>query len=295
MTSKDKIKEVFSLLLEQSILSFQTALDRSFVINNIDSNDIYTASLDVMSKDFKNETIIIFRETENNISCGFLFKSNDLHRLARIFILGNSDKTDVLNEELNDALLELLRQVISSFNTPFYDKLGYRVNFNELDLKKIDQIASYILNEEYYGTNIEAECDGQELYFILFVGKDIDNVAAIEVDKAESINIDEYEHNDDDNNEDPEDGEPPRNIDLLLDIDIPVSVKIGSTKMFLKDIASIGPGNIIELDQDIGVPIQLLANNKVIATGEIVTEDGYFGLRIKDIVNKKERVKKLSK
>nr|WP_278252188.1 flagellar motor switch protein FliN [Deferrivibrio essentukiensis] len=80
---------------------------------------------------------------------------------------------------------------------------------------------------------------------------------------------------------------------MLLDVEIPVSVRIGSTKMFLKDIVGIGPGNIIELDNYADEPIELLVNNKPIARGEVVIVDGFFGIRIKEIISREERLKKL--
>jgi flagellar motor switch protein FliN/FliY len=83
------------------------------------------------------------------------------------------------------------------------------------------------------------------------------------------------------------------NIDMLLDVEIPVSVKIGSTRMFLKDVVALGPGNIVELEEYADEPVELTINNKVIARGEVVIVDGYFGLRIKEIVSRAERIEKL--
>ena len=73
-------------------------------------------------------------------------------------------------------------------------------------------------------------------------------------------------------------GNTPKNLDLLLDIDIPISVRMGSAKLFLKDILGLGPGNIVELEQNADDPIELAINDKVIARGEVVIVDGNFGL-----------------
>ena len=88
-------------------------------------------------------------------------------------------------------------------------------------------------------------------------------------------------------------GNTPKNLDLLLDIDIPISVRMGSAKLFLKDILGLGPGNIVELEQNADDPIELAINDKVIARGEVVIVDGYFGFRIKEIVSRAERIRKL--
>jgi flagellar motor switch protein FliN/FliY len=75
---------------------------------------------------------------------------------------------------------------------------------------------------------------------------------------------------------------------------VPVSVKIGTTNIFLKDLLNLTSGNVIELDQSVNEPVELTVNNKTIAYGEVVVADGYFGLKIKEIINKTERIKRLS-
>lgn len=76
------------------------------------------------------------------------------------------------------------------------------------------------------------------------------------------------------------------NIRLLLDIELEVSVEIGRTRMRIKDVLSLGEGSIIELDKVIGEPVEIYANKKLIARGEVVVIDEDFGVRITEIVRK---------
>jgi len=76
------------------------------------------------------------------------------------------------------------------------------------------------------------------------------------------------------------------NIRLLLDIELEVSVEIGRARMRIKDVLSLGEGSIIELDKMVGEPVEIYANKKLIARGEVVVIDEDFGVRVTEIVRK---------
>jgi len=88
-------------------------------------------------------------------------------------------------------------------------------------------------------------------------------------------------------------GGQPRNIDLLMDVELPVSIELGHTKMDISDILSLGPGSIVELDKLVGEPVDLLVNYKRVARGEVVVVEENFGLRITQLVSPEERIKNL--
>ena len=73
---------------------------------------------------------------------------------------------------------------------------------------------------------------------------------------------------------------PFANLGMLKDIDVAVSVELGSSSMRLRDICALGEGQIIMLDRLIDEPLDLLVNGKVVARGEVVAEGNRFGLRI---------------
>lgn len=84
-----------------------------------------------------------------------------------------------------------------------------------------------------------------------------------------------------------------RNIEMLLDVDLSVIIRIGSTQIYMKDLLKLGSGSIVELDKKASDPVELVVNNKVIARGEVVVIDANFGLRINEILSKKERLNTL--
>ncbi|MDO8146273.1 flagellar motor switch protein FliY [Helicobacter pylori] len=84
-----------------------------------------------------------------------------------------------------------------------------------------------------------------------------------------------------------------RNISMLLDVKLNVKVRIGQKKMILKDVVSMDIGSVVELDQLVNDPLEILIDDKVIAKGEVVIVDGNFGIQITDIGTKKERLEQL--
>jgi len=84
------------------------------------------------------------------------------------------------------------------------------------------------------------------------------------------------------------------NIDLLLDIPLTVTVELGRTKKTIKDILDLSPGAVVELDKLAGEPVDVLINHKPIAKGEVVVIDENFGVRITEIINKRDRLEKLN-
>lgn len=84
-----------------------------------------------------------------------------------------------------------------------------------------------------------------------------------------------------------------RNLNLLLDIPLQVTVELGRTKRTVKDILELTSGSIIELDKLAGEPVDILVNNRHIAKGEVVVIDENFGVRITDILSQAERINNL--
>jgi flagellar motor switch protein FliN/FliY len=85
-----------------------------------------------------------------------------------------------------------------------------------------------------------------------------------------------------------------KNLDLLLDVEMPVSVSFGRAQLPLKDVMKLTTGSIVELSRSVSEPVDIIVNNFVIARGEVVVVEGNFGVRIKEISSKQERLKSLS-
>lgn len=86
---------------------------------------------------------------------------------------------------------------------------------------------------------------------------------------------------------------PKGSVDMLLDIDLDVSIELGRTDISIKRILELAPGALVELDRLAGEPVDLMVNNKVVAKGEVVVVDESFGVRIISLVSPEERIKSL--
>lgn len=84
------------------------------------------------------------------------------------------------------------------------------------------------------------------------------------------------------------------NLDLLLDIELPVMVRMGQTEMSLGDLLKLTPGSILELNRAADAPVELLVNGKQIAKGEVVVVDGNFAFRITEIESTDTRIRSLA-
>jgi flagellar motor switch protein FliN len=85
----------------------------------------------------------------------------------------------------------------------------------------------------------------------------------------------------------------PTAIDLLLDVELPVSVSFGRAQLALKDVIKLTTGSIVELNRAVSEPVDVIVNNCVIARGEVVVVEGNFGVRIRQVISRQERLRTL--
>ncbi len=84
------------------------------------------------------------------------------------------------------------------------------------------------------------------------------------------------------------------NLDLVLDIPVDISLRVGSTDISIRDLVGLVEGSVIALDQDAGAELDVLVNGTLVAHGEIVVVDDRYGVRLTDVVSPVERVEQLN-
>ena len=87
--------------------------------------------------------------------------------------------------------------------------------------------------------------------------------------------------------------EAPVNMEFLLDIPLEVTVELGRTKMLINDMLKLGQGSVIELSKLAGESLEILANQKPIARGEVVVVNEKYGVRLTEVISPMERVEGL--
>ncbi len=282
-----EISNFSELLVEIFNGSFSSLLGKSFdfhveAVNEGELNDI--------ALEYMGQTLINLKESLNGIDGGILIDTLTITGLADLMLMGPGDGVSELNDDLKDAIKELINQTISGLNIPFNEKFKKKVAFGVISVDTLLDTSSYAGNIIIF--EMSSKYNGKDVKFKLFFSSKFK-----ELIMPEDTEDDDFDFSPDITAVNPMPKQQKqsggKNIDLLLDVEVPVSIRIGSTRMFLKDIVSLSPGNIVELDEYAEEPVVVMVNNKPIAKGEVVIVDGYFGVRIKEIISKEERIKKL--
>ena len=83
------------------------------------------------------------------------------------------------------------------------------------------------------------------------------------------------------------------NMDFILDIPLEISIELGRTTLMINDLLKLGQGSVIELSKTAGDNLEVLANQRLIARGEVVVVNDKYGLRLTEIFSPMERIEKL--
>jgi len=82
-------------------------------------------------------------------------------------------------------------------------------------------------------------------------------------------------------------------LNFLLDIPLEITVELGRAKIQIQELLDLGPGSTVTLSKLEGEPVDVLANDKLIARGEVVLQNKKYGIRITEITSRMNRIKSL--
>ncbi|AJC91810.1 flagellar motor switch protein [Campylobacter subantarcticus LMG 24377] len=197
-------------------------------------------------------------------------------------------KNSELNEDEMDAAKEAIQNIVSAFSTT----LGAQKEIPKMDfsLESCEFIADtlelggfhklYLYNVQIADLEEKVALVFDEKIYKVLTKTDLEEIVATNEDHPQDhkalANVEEL-----------------RNIGLIMDVRLPIRVRIGSKKMLLKDVLTMDIGSVIELDQLANDPLEILIGDKKIAYGEVVIVDGNFGVQITEIGSKKERLEQL--
>ncbi len=191
-------------------------------------------------------------------------------------------KKDQLDSDAMDGAKEVISNIISAFSTT----LGAQKEIPKMDftLEKCDFVADSLDLKDFH-----------KLYFFDVKITDLNEKVALVMDEKLYKLI--GKENDALSEEDAEKlanmAEGLKNINLIMDVRLPIRVRIGNKKMLLKDVLTMDIGSVVELNQLANDPLEILIGDKRVAYGEVVIVDGNFGVQITEIGTKKERLEQL--
>ncbi len=203
---------------------------------------------------------------------------------------------DILNIQKGEGT-ELIPQDDVFVKVSFNLKVGTLIDSNIMQLLSIPFAKSLVEellvpNSEDTAASIEKESDLNEKQTEPPAAEDIQHGEAQQAEPVyvpvdvQPASFSEFEHVSSPQGDS-------RNLDMLLDIPLQVTVELGRTKRTVQEILALSSGAIIELDKLAGEPVDILINSKLIAKGEVVVIDENFGVRVTDIISQKDRINKL--
>jgi flagellar motor switch protein FliN/FliY len=173
--------------------------------------------------------------------------------------------------EMRTEFVEMVRQTMAGVGQSITARLGSEVT-------PLAGAEGRIGTAEW--SSIEAELSGIKVQLVIGMGPElldalippVQEIAAQEASANESTSA---------------------TFDLLLDVELLVSISFGRAQVPLKDVLKLTVGSIVELNRTIGDPVEVIVNNCVIARGEVVVVDGNFGVRVQNVISKQERLRTL--
>ena len=198
-------------------------------------------------------------------------------------------KNENLGSDELDAAKEIFSNLFSAFSTSLGAQKGMpKINFEVINVNFLDENSSldFSVYEKLFLFNVKIEdlsehigfaCDHSLMKF--FESTKTEAPAA----PASTPHVAKGDFS----------AEEMRNIGLIMDVRLPIRVRIGSKRMLLKDVLTMDIGSVIELNQLANDPLEILIGDKVIALGEVVIIDGNFGIQITQIGSKRERLQQL--
>ncbi len=214
--------------------------------------------------------------------------------LGDMMLGGEGESKEEMNEEDLDAAKEIVSNIFGGFSTSLSaQKELPKLTFNIDDVELVGENDELSLEKYFkiYTYNIDISNVASQLY--VAIDKNISSNFATQEEESSSKVSSKRKVDDGCIEEEELSPSEMKNISLIMDVKLPVRVRIGSRKMLLKDVLSMDIGSVIELNQLANDPLDILVGDKVIAQGEVVIVDGNFGIQISEIGTKRERLEKL--
>jgi len=214
---------------------------------------------------------------------GFLLSKKDGVRLAQLLLAEPEDGSSVMSDDHRDALAELFRQFAGAAASDLKGLAGGEVSFKWIGLDPSPAPPALQSALQWTSPGLTP------LTLILELGSAL--LAAL--DPATPPGPTAFEL--------PAPTPPPAalapardpKLELLMDVELDVTLRFGERQMALRDILDLSAGSVVELNQYVQDPVDLLVGKKVIARGEVVVVDGNYGLRVLEIASPMERIESI--
>lgn len=203
------------------------------------------------------------------------FSEKDGLRLSHLLVGEPPAEGATFDSEQREAVAELFRQVCGTAVLALSSRLKAEVEVNLTRMERPAWLQSAALGGAFH---IWSASDPTPLLLNIYISPELEEVIR------------------------PAEGEPvtvtpsllpsPRsqNLEFLRQVEIPVTLRFGKREMLLREILELAPGAVLQLEQHIEEPVELLVGPRLIARGEVVVVEGCYGLRVTELIGTAERL-----
>lgn len=316
-TEKDTLAEIGNISMGSAATALSSLINQKVTIT---VPDVSVSSFVDVRQSYPIPCIIVNVEYENGLQ-GYnllVIKEEDAAVIGNLMMGSDPDAQTIheINEMSISALSEAMNVMMGSAATAMSELFSYKISISPPTAKQHD------LQEE---TDLVE--DGKPVTVISFHFEipglvDSTMLQVIDIDFAKKI-VSQLLNSDQPEEEQIDDSEPAEtiitgtswndlkqdesyeidledeqelgnlNVELIKNIPVQVRAVLGKTKMSIENILQLGPGHIMELDSLDGEPIDVYANETLIARGEVVVVGEQFGIRITEISTPKNRIKSI--
>jgi flagellar motor switch protein FliN/FliY len=311
------LRKMIKLLTDQASSVVGTILSKEVEFRNKETKE---ASGDDITNTMKQPSLVVKNHFSGDARGNlYLFVSKQATAmLADLMMMGDGHAD--FEEEHTDALSEMLNQVMGAITTSVSSDMDKSVEIDQSETSDFQSDALPLSADGAVLVDLDLHIDGFDDQAVLWVA-DRDFVESFTDDASAGVEADLSHLSSGGDTPAPSaaggsSGAPAmesafvgaagsgggsnvfassgnKALDLLLDIELPITIELGRTEMSFKRILDLGPGSIVEMDRLFGEPVDLMINGKVVARGEVVVVDENFGVRVVSLVSPEERIKLL--
>ncbi|MCF7802851.1 MAG: flagellar motor switch protein FliN [Candidatus Marinimicrobia bacterium] len=232
-----------------------------------------------------------------------IFLPGDLGAFLASTMIGEDPSLEFDPENQTEPLQELMAQIMSPYLSELSSIAGEQVDASEITITQSTEQPDLSEESAIFSYQVSVAPD-HKFSFYKVVPKTLTSLidAGDEEPDAETPAQDETEAGEQQVEMDETQFQQFRNkgtngkganLDMLMDLQMPITIELGRTKLTIKNILQLGQGSIIELDKLSGDPVDVYINDRKFAEGEVVVVDENFGVRITEIVSPAEKIKSL--
>jgi len=280
--TKQDIKDQFSQLHEEIEDSLNQLFNKEVTIKHDAKADVSLSSLFESNP----QQVCVYFETNtqrSNYRHLFFLSPEAVLNLYAWMIMG--EPTDSVTEDHLEGLKEAADQVLGRVKMALADDPPQIDDLTVTQANSTADLEPYIEGKEGVTTSFTANF-ANEIFQIIYYSIPVKIRESKKANQEVDIQPAEFETI----TQAGKKNESSRNIDLLLDVELEVTVELGRKSVQISEVLKLGKGSILELEKSAGENLDILVNGRKLAEGEVVVIDEHFGIRITQLLSPKERV-----